>query len=196
MDAKELVSRIVDEVQTEAKKVTGFNHGALKILIITKCGLATTYLKAFGTNPKIDLGFVIGKGFMRPAGWRGYESNKELDCNANAAINIALLDRSLDEFDQRHSSENTAWGPVVKGGCAAFDIFISERDSHLELSGPKPYLRILISVSGAEDEENEVCALAARKALNHLCNSADLNKCDFGYEAESVFYLTVSNSSI
>ena len=183
---QELVKKIVDAVQAQAKKILNFDNGAIRLLFVPKCGMADDFLGGFGPNCEIDFGFPIKKGtsHIRPAKWRGKEDRKECDCYGIAALKIAGCAFALRNNLGRRSSDMPTYaitlGRINDRGCVVYEIFISNRYGIPDHPPYRDYMRIYVAVSGAMGDEDEQCALAAGRVIQQWCDT-ELDDDGFGH---------------
>lgn len=178
----ELANKLQIAIQAKAANVPDFNHGAIVIRFVPYTETARLFLGGFDTDCEIELSYhikpVIGfeqgvTSYTRPAGWRGDDSNPEVNCRSYADLKIGAAAYALKHNYGRRSSDipnayNT-YGRENSRGCVVFDIQSSTGSYDNVVQ--KNHLRVYVSVSGATGEEDEICALAAQPVLQDFANS-------------------------
>lgn len=179
-----LVKEITNAVQEEAKKVPGFDNGAIRILFSPKCSAANSFLGEFTPKCELDFGYPIkpGGSHTRPAD----ENQDECDCYGYAALKIGgcvyALKNNLGRRSSDMPNEAETWGRTNDRGCIVYDIYYTSRFGPADDDPiPDHYLRLYVAVSGASGEEDERCALAAGNILQEWCN-IELEDDGFGHK--------------
>lgn len=166
-----LVQDLKKAVQAEVAKIADFNHGAIQFLFVPNCEKADRMM--FGIGQDCERKFIFparpGYGHTRPAGYRG-NREKECDCSGYAALKIQgaafAYKNKLGNLSQDMSSTYLTWGRENDPGAIVYGVFDDKS---------KPYMRVYVGVSGADSDEDQKCAAAARPIVVRFCLKRHMN---------------------
>lgn len=159
------VRKLKKVIQAEVLRIPTFKEGAIQLLFAPKCDEADMMM--FGIGRDCERKFIFparfGYSHTRPAGYRGSDE-AECDCSGYAALKIQgaayAVKHKLGDSSEDMPDENVTWGRENDPGCICYVIY-DLRD--------KEFMRIYVSVSGADSDEDKACAKAARPVIFNWC---------------------------